>query len=101
MRAWIILMIVGLLSMGTALAQTDPGANDRALVAGKTFQMGSPDGVGRGHEHPQHEISLDPFAIDKHEISNARYAAFVVATKHGAPTTCSTPWPAWNQWQLL
>lgn len=33
-------------------------------------------------ERPQHQVVLDAFAIDRHEVSNARFEKFVAATGH-------------------
>ena len=45
------------------------------LPAG-TFAMGSPDGVGKSDEHPQHQVSVSEFAIDKSEVTVAQYKLF-------------------------
>ena len=38
-------------------------------VAGGTFPMGSPPGVGEAHERPRHPVRLSAFAIDRDEVS--------------------------------
>lgn len=57
-------------------------------VAGGTFQMGrnTKDGGGM-YDAPSHTVAVSPFFIDKYEVTNADYAAFVNATKHQSPTT--------------
>ncbi|HWV49308.1 MAG TPA: formylglycine-generating enzyme family protein [Microbacterium sp.] len=49
--------------------------HDQVLLDGGTFLMGSdefyPD------ERPAHERTVGPFRIDRHEVTNAQYAAFV------------------------
>ena len=41
------------------------------------FTMGSPDNVGDSDEHPQHKVSLDAFWIDRSEVTNTMFAAFL------------------------
>lgn len=56
-------------------------------IAGGTFLMGSDDGYR--DEGPAHAVTLDPFWIDAHEVTNAQFAAFVAAT--GYVTTAERP----------
>jgi formylglycine-generating enzyme required for sulfatase activity len=44
-----------------------------------TFRMGSPEGVGADDEHPQHEVTLPAYCIDKTEVTVKAYAACVAA----------------------
>ncbi len=46
-----------------------------SLPAG-TFLMGSPAGVGNDDEHPQHQVTLSAFQIDKSEVTVAQYTVF-------------------------
>jgi formylglycine-generating enzyme required for sulfatase activity len=48
-------------------------------VPAGTFQMGSPDGVGDTDEHPQHEVTLSAYCIDKTEVTVKAYAVCVAA----------------------
>lgn len=48
-----------------------------AYVAGGSFQMGSTS--GNPDEQPVHTVYLDSFYIDKHEVTNAKYAAYLNA----------------------
>src|SRR5262249_24958963 len=43
------------------------------------FNMGSPEGVGEADEHPQHEVILSAYCIDKTEVTVKAYAACVAA----------------------
>lgn len=66
---------------------TDPGevpikANLVDVPAGK-FQMGRNDSLPT--EGPAHDVSVDAFAIDKTEVTNAEYSQFVRQTNHAAP----------------
>ncbi|MEM7199758.1 MAG: formylglycine-generating enzyme family protein [Planctomycetota bacterium] len=54
------------------------GAEDMVWIAGGTFQMGSTEGFA--DEQPVHEVALDGFWIDVHEVTNAQFGAFVAAT---------------------
>ena len=49
-----------------------------AVPAG-TFHMGSPDGTGNTDEHPQHEVTLSAYCIDKTEVTVKAYAGCVRA----------------------
>ena len=55
------------------------------LIPTGEFTMGSPDGKGDGNEHPQHQVYLDAFDIDKFEVTVARYAEFLQAMKRAKP----------------
>ncbi len=48
---------------------------------------------GLEEEMPQHRIFLDAFYIDQYEVTNSRYAKFLEATGHEAPTN-------WNELDL-
>src|SRR3954468_22221675 len=52
-------------------------------LAGGDFVMGAetPGYAGDG-EGPAHPVRLSPFRIDPHAVSNARFGAFVDATRH-------------------
>lgn len=52
---------------------------EMVLIPKGVFLMGSPDGQGRHNEHPQHEVSLDAFYIDKYEVTNAQFKKFIDA----------------------
>jgi len=47
--------------------------------------MGSIPGEGDEDEIPQHEVYLDDFYIDFHEVTNAQYKMFIEATGHPEP----------------
>ena len=50
-----------------------------------TFIRGSAPGEGRLDEQPRRKIYVNSFAIDKYEVSNARYIAFLEETLHKPP----------------
>lgn len=45
-----------------------------------SFQMGTEDGLP--YEGPVHEVSVEAFWMDAHEVTNAEFARFVEATGH-------------------
>ena len=46
---------------------------------------GAGEGAGDPDEMPEHKTYLDAFLIDKYEVTNAQYRAFVDATNHRPP----------------
>lgn len=52
------------------------------LIPGGTFEMGS--GTDRDHS-PAHAVTLDPFYIDRCEVTNADYFAFCRSMGHRLP----------------
>lgn len=52
-------------------------------VPGGKFVMGRDDGISE--ERPSHAATVEPFLIDKYEVTNEEYAKFVSATNHKAP----------------
>ena len=52
------------------------------LVPGGTYTIGSDDGAP--DEQPVHRVVLDPFYIDRYEVTNAEFARFVAATGYQA-----------------
>lgn len=53
------------------------------LIPAGVFLMGSAD--GEQDERPPHRVRLNAFYIDKYEVTNAQYKAFMQATGHAAP----------------
>ncbi len=60
------------------------------FIPGGRFTMGSDQHYPE--ERPPHEVSVEGFWIDTHEVTNAQFAAFVAAT--GYVTTAEKPLPA-------
>ena len=50
------------------------------LIPGGTFSMGGDDDQAWRDEYPKHEVVIDSFWMDVHEVTNAQFAAFVEAT---------------------
>ncbi len=61
---------------------------EQVLVPAGPFLMGS-DGDTEGAA-PQRSVTLDPFLIDRTEVTNAQYAAFL--NENGNQTEGSVPW---------
>ncbi len=68
------------------------------LPAGE-FLMGSPTGVGAADEHPQHQVTLSAFQIDRTEVTAGQYDVFYrtwdashqCATSNGGGFLCVAP----------
>lgn len=58
---------------------------EMVLIPGGKFIMGSPKDQGDEDEQPQHEMYLDAYYIDVHEVTNRAYKQFVDATGHRVP----------------
>ncbi|MEO8649608.1 MAG: SUMF1/EgtB/PvdO family nonheme iron enzyme, partial [Acidobacteriota bacterium] len=59
------------------VAQSKP---DMISVPGGTFTMGRNDGTDL--EKPEHEVTVEPFLMDKTEVTNGEFYEFVQATKY-------------------
>jgi serine/threonine-protein kinase len=67
-----------------AQSQPSPAAPaEMVYIPGGVFRMGS-DNVD-SYESPAHEVTVAPFFMDRTEVSNEQYAAFLKATNHTAP----------------
>src|SRR5580700_662058 len=71
---------------GAQAEQAKPvNTNEMVLIPAGNFQMGSPDGVGDQDEHPQHQVYLDAFYIDKYPVTFDQYDKFCEATGRVKP----------------
>src|SRR5690606_22038844 len=59
------------------VAQRGKDTVKMVYIKGGTFQMGSSNFADA---KPVHEVTLSPFYMDEHEVTNDQYAAFVKAT---------------------
>ncbi len=68
-----------------APAQTEASQAPEGMVQipGGVFRMGLDD--GDAYEAPAHEVTIASFFMDRTEVTNAQYAAFLKATNHRAP----------------
>ncbi len=67
------------LTSGPSIASSD----NMALIPSGAFIMGSPD--GDSDEKPTHEVAVNPFYMDVHEVTNAQYKVFADATGRPLP----------------
>ncbi|MBK12192.1 MAG: hypothetical protein CL849_01535, partial [Crocinitomicaceae bacterium] len=59
----------------------DASENGMAFVPGGTFWMGAQnDPLSLPREHPAHLVTVGPFWMDAHEVTNAQFDDFVQAT---------------------
>jgi len=67
-----------------AAAPADPLAGRLVDLPGDTFTMGTDGGYGYAEdgEGPAHPVAVGPFAIARHTVTNADFAAFAAATGH-------------------
>ena len=52
-------------------------------IPGGVFQMGRNDSLPT--EAPAHQVTINPFSMDKNEVTNAEYARFVKEANHAPP----------------
>jgi len=79
--AWVISPEVS--AEASPMIEKDPV--EMVVIPAGTFIRGSAPGEGRLDEQPKRKIYLNSFAIDKYEVSNARYIAFLEETLHKPP----------------
>lgn len=77
-----------------------PPPRDMVLIKGGSFNMGSND--GSTEQKPAHLVTVVSFYLDKTEVTNEEYAAFVKASGHSAPINDDADpstkgyWKPWN-----
>ncbi len=76
---------------GVAARAAHPGM---VWVPGGTFRMGADNDQALPDEYPKHPVTVSGFWIDRTEVTNAQFAAFVRAT--GYVTTAERK-PDWNE----
>ncbi len=54
-------------------------------IQGGEYKIGSEKGKGELDEQPRHSVWLDPFYMEKHEVTLAEYQEFVKATRGNEP----------------
>ena len=69
-------------------------AEDMVWIAGGEFEMGTDGELGWADERPAHRVRVNGFWIDRTEVTNAAFSAFVAAT--GYVTTAEKP-PLWEE----
>ncbi len=95
MRRTLALIGAGLLGFAAAYAATShwsaprPGPPGMAWIPGGEFTMGSDAESAWLEERPAHRVRVDAFWMDRAEVTNAQFRAFVEAT--GYVTTAEKP----------
>lgn len=74
------LLLAGALSLAVDAAAVEP--TEEILIPAGEFTMGRADA---SEELTPHAVELSAFHIDKHEVTNAQYHAFCMATEHDLP----------------
>ncbi|UCE24896.1 MAG: formylglycine-generating enzyme family protein [Candidatus Zixiibacteriota bacterium] len=84
-RSILVLLLVGLgsiVSAQNAAEEAIVDSSDMVLIPAGTFMMGA---EGELEYSPPHEVFIDSFYMDKHEVTNAEYLKFCEATGHPIP----------------
>ncbi|MCX7108955.1 MAG: formylglycine-generating enzyme family protein [Proteobacteria bacterium] len=66
-------------------------------LPGGTFLMGSPEGVGGDDEHPQHEVTLEHYAVGQYPVTVGEFRRFVEATGHRTEAEQGDGAYVWNK----
>lgn len=75
-------------------SQVKARLDNMVFIPGGTFVMGGDSLWGRPDEFPRHEVKVSPFYMDRHEVTNAQFRAFIEAT--GYVTTAERK-PDWEE----
>ena len=51
--------------------------SNMVLIPGGKFMMGSTDSISFPDEYPQHEVTVHSFLMDRYEVTNRQFLAFV------------------------
>lgn len=71
---------------------------EMVVIPAGEFIMGTPEGTdGLPDEHPERHVTLSSFLLDRYEVTNRAYAAFVQATAHRAPANATPSATLWEQ----
>ena len=73
----LILLFVGAAAVAAPDLPADFSPTEEVAIPGGEFQMGKP---GQGHP-----VRLDPFRMDKHEVTNAQWQVFIETTGRKPP----------------
>ena len=84
----------GIASVENIAFNGDTSSKGMVYIPGGDFMMGGDNDQASEDEFPKHAVSVDPFWMDEHEVTNAQFAAFVEAT--GYVTTAEQK-PDWEK----
>ena len=62
------------------------------LIPSGAFSMGCDDNKGWRDEYPKHEVIVDSFWMDIHEVTNKQFADFVKATGYVTTAEKTLDW---------
>jgi len=68
----------------TPTRERDDALNRRIAINGGSFAMGSPASSGEYSEKPLHTVTLSPFLMQEHEVTNGEYRRFMPSHNAGA-----------------
>lgn len=68
--------------------------DEMVFIPGGTYLMGGDSVWGRPDEFPRHRVKVSPFYMDRHEVTNAQFRAFVEATHY---ITTAERKPDWDE----
>ncbi len=66
-------------------SHTSPEIEGMVYVPGGTFMMGEDNDPETEIASPAHQVTVQSFFMDRTEVTNAAYSAFIKATKYAAP----------------
>ena len=78
---WAVVALAALVLLGGC--DKPPPAEEMALVAAGEFRMGSDS--GESDEAPLRKVTLEPFYIDRFEVTNEKYRTFTKETGRAEP----------------
>jgi eukaryotic-like serine/threonine-protein kinase len=95
--------IGGYVALKSMSGTNDPGPTpsptprkaELAAITGGSFMMGRNDGPAE--ENPTHSVTVQPFMMDRTEVTNSEYADFVAATNRPAPSHWVNNKPVFGQ----
>ncbi|HNE51444.1 MAG TPA: SUMF1/EgtB/PvdO family nonheme iron enzyme, partial [Chitinophagales bacterium] len=74
-----LLVLIGLFS---SCNKTIKEKNGMVFIKGGTFAMGGDNAQARADEFPKHKVQVHSFWMDKTEVTNGQFKAFVIATHY-------------------
>ena len=74
--------------------QQDPNQStlNMVLIPGGNFNMGADDERAWRDEYPKHNVQVDSFWMDIHEVTNAQFVSFIEATNYVTTAEKSVEW---------
>jgi len=73
---------------------THGNKEEMVLIQGGNFVMGGDSIWGRSDEFPKHRVQISSFYMDRHEVTNGQFRAFVDATSY---VTTAEKKPDWEE----